>query len=273
LGLISWGVLKMNILKGMNRRTFLLNSVSFLCSSLIGLDGISRAFGFTDNKEKQNPLIAIIIDDIGFSRSQARRFLDLGVPITFAILPKLEKSRELAEEIHVKGHETMLHQPMEPHNSRLNPGPGALFVGYGAERIAEVVKENIAGIPYAVGVNNHMGSRLTECQVEINDVLNVIENNSLFFVDSFTSIHSVAYREASKRHMPSTFRNIFLDNLRNEAYILAQLYKLEQHACKYGSAVGIGHPFPETAKAISRYLAGPQNPSDYLAHISDVLYA
>jgi len=257
----------------MNRRTFLLNSASFLFSSLIGLDGMSRAFGFSEHEEKPLPRIAIIIDDIGFSRSQAKRFLDLGVPITFSILPKLEKSRVLAEEIHAEGHETMLHQPMEPHNSRLNPGPGALFVGYGAERIAGVVKENIAGIPYAVGVNNHMGSRLTECREEINEVLNVIENNSLFFVDSFTSIHSVAYREASRRHMPSTFRNIFLDNLRNDAYILAQLYKLEQHACKYGTAVGIGHPFSETAKAISRYLAGPQKPSDLLAHISDVLYA
>jgi polysaccharide deacetylase 2 family uncharacterized protein YibQ len=257
----------------MDRRTFLINSVSFLFSSLIGLDGMSRAFGFSENEEKPLPLIAIIIDDIGFSRSQARRFLDLGVPITFSILPKLENSRNLAEEIHAKGHEIMLHQPMEPHNSKINPGPGALFVGYGAERIARVVGENIACVPYALGVNNHMGSRLTECREEINEVLNVIENNSLFFVDSFTSIHSVAYWEASKRHMPSTFRNIFLDNLRNEASIIAQLYQLEQHACKYGNAVGIGHPFPETARAISLYLAGPKNPSDDLVPISKILYA
>src|SRR4030042_3956904 len=257
----------------MNRRTFLFNSVSFLFSSLIDLDGMSRAFGFSENEEKPLPRIAIIIDDIGFSRSQARRFLDLGVPITYAILTKPESTFDLAEEIHARGHEIMLHQPMEPHNSKLNPGPGALVVGYGAERIAEVVRENIADVPYTLGVNNHMGSRLTECKEEINEVLNVIENNALFFVDSFTSIHSVAFQEASRRHLPSTFRNVFLDNLRNEACIIAQLYQLEQHARRYGSAVGIGHPFPETARAISRFLAGQKNPSISLVHISKVLKA
>jgi hypothetical protein len=255
----------------MNRRTFLLNSTSILFGGLLGLDGLSRAFCFSDWKEKPLPRIAIIIDDIGFSRSLARRFLDLEVPITFAILPKLERSIDLAEEIHAQGHEIMLHQPMEAHNCRINPGPGALYVGYGAEKIAEVVRENIAGIPYALGVNNHMGSRLTECRQEINEVLNVIENNSLFFVDSFTSSRSIAYQEASRRHIPTTFRNIFLDNVRSEAYIINQLRILEKEAFKYGQAVGIGHPFPETARAISRFLSGSGNLSNFLVPISAVL--
>jgi uncharacterized protein len=255
----------------MNRRTFLINSASFLVSGLLGLDGLSRAFGFSEWKEKSFPRIAIIIDDIGFSRSLARKFLDLEVPITFAILPKLKRSIELAEEIHARGHEIMLHQPMEAHNSNINPGPGALYVGYGAEKIAEVVRENIAGIPYALGVNNHMGSRLTECRPEINEVLNVIEKNSFCFVDSFTSNRSIAYQEASRRHIPSAFRNIFLDNLRSEAYIINQLRILEKEAFKYGQAVGIGHPFPETARAISRFLAETESLSKYLFHISAVL--
>ena len=106
----------------MNRRTFLINSTSFLFSGLLGLNSPSRVFGFSDGDEKPLPRLAIIIDDIGFSRSIAQQFLNLKVPITFAILPKLEKSRDLAEEIHAQGHEIMLHQPMEAHNSRINPG-------------------------------------------------------------------------------------------------------------------------------------------------------
>lgn len=255
----------------MDRRTFLFKSSSFLAGSLFGLGGISKAFGFSNDDEKSLPHIAIIIDDIGYSRSQAHRFLDLDVPITFSILPRLEKSLDLAYEIHEKGHETMLHQPMEPHNNRLNPGPGALFVGDGAERIVEVVEENLSGIPYALGMNNHMGSRLTECREEINEVLDVIENNSLFFVDSFTSSHSVAFREASRRHMPSAFRNFFLDNSPNEAYISAQLDKLINHAYRFGRAVGIGHPYPETARAISHFLTGPGNPSNHMVYMSGIL--
>ncbi|MBI4763397.1 MAG: divergent polysaccharide deacetylase family protein [Deltaproteobacteria bacterium] len=255
----------------MKRRTFLLNSASLLFNGLLEVNGLSKAFGFSDGEPKPLPRIAIIIDDIGFSRSLAKRFLDLRVPITFAILPKLERSSDLAEEIHALGHEIILHQPMEAHDSKLNPGPGALFVGYGAERIAKVVRENIAGVPYALGVNNHMGSRLTECREEINQVLNVIEYNSLFFVDSITSSRSIAYQEASRRGIPSAFRNIFLDNFRSDAYIINQLRILEKEAFKYGRAVGIGHPFPETARAISRFLSGCGSLSEYLVPISAVL--
>ncbi|MFC1885380.1 divergent polysaccharide deacetylase family protein [Thermodesulfobacteriota bacterium] len=257
----------------MNRRTFLVNSASFLAGSLMGLNGVSKAFGFSGTEEKPLPRIAIIIDDIGYSRYKTRRFLSLGVPITFSILPKLEKSRDLADEIYAKGHEIMLHQPMEPHNGRLNPGPGALYVGYEAKRIEEILDENLYTIPHALGVNNHMGSRLTECRGKMNEVLDVIEDNSLFFVDSFTSSHSIAYKEASRRHVPAAFRNIFLDNHRSEKYIIGQLRKLEGHAFKYGRAVGIGHPLPETAKALSRFFSGPGNPSDCLVHISKVLKA
>lgn len=257
----------------MKRRTFLLSSASLLFNGLLGFNGLSPAFGFSDGEKQTLPRIAIIIDDIGFSRSQTKRFLDLKVPITFAILPKLEKSFDLAEEIHARGHEIMLHQPMEAHNSKISPGPGALYVGYGAERIAKVVRENIAGVPYALGVNNHMGSRLTECRQEVNEVLNVIENNSLFFVDSITSSRSIAYQEASRRGIPSAFRNIFLDNFRSEAYIINQLWILEKEAFKYGRAVGIGHPFPETARAISRFLTGHGSLSEYLVPISAILNA
>jgi polysaccharide deacetylase 2 family uncharacterized protein YibQ len=255
----------------MKRRTFLLTSASVLFNGLLGLNGLSAAIGFSDGEKQPLPRIAIIIDDIGFSRTPAKKFLDLEVPITFAILPKLKRSSALAEEIHALGHEVMLHQPMEAHDDRLNPGPGALYVGYGGERIARMVRENIAGVPHALGVNNHMGSRLTECRDEINQVLNVIENNSLFFVDSITSSRSIAYQEASRRRIPSAFRNIFLDNVRSEAYIINQLRVLETEAFKYGRAIGIGHPFPETARAISRFLAEPGRFSEYLVPISAVL--
>ena len=254
----------------MNRRSFLLNSVSLLFNGLLVFDGLSKAFGFSSEGRTFVPRIAIIIDDIGFSRSQAQRFLDLKAPITFAVLPKLKRSFELAEKIHARGHEILLHQPMEAHNSHLSPGPGALYVGYGPEKIARLIRENIAGVPYALGVNNHMGSRLTECREEINQVLNVIENQSLSFVDSITSSRSIAYQEANRRGIPSAFRNIFLDNFRNEDYIINQLRILEEEGRKTGRAVGIGHPFPETARAISRFLSGG-GLSESLVPISAVL--
>ncbi|NVL89627.1 MAG: divergent polysaccharide deacetylase family protein [Desulfobacterales bacterium] len=257
----------------MDRRSFLLKSASLLAGSLFGMNGFSRAFGFEEHESKTffKARMALIIDDIGYSFSRARQFLELGVPITFSILPRLASSYDLAVEIHDKGHEIMLHQPMEPYNSNLDPGPGALYVGYGSETIGNIVEENISDVPFAVGVNNHMGSRFTECRREINEALTVVKNRGLFFVDSFTSSRSIAYKVARRRHMVTARRNIFLDNHLDESAILSQLHKLRKHARKYGRAVGIGHPFPKTARAIERFLSGRMDHDVSLVHVSKVL--
>jgi len=257
----------------MDRRSFLLKSASLLAGSLFGMNGFSRAFGFEEHENKTffKTRIALIIDDIGYSFSRARQFLELGVPITFSILPRLANSYDLAVEIHDKGHEIMLHQPMEPYNSNLDPGPGALYVGYEAETIVSIMEENISDVPFAVGVNNHMGSRFTECHKAINEALAVVKNRGLFFVDSFTSSRSIAYKIARRLHMVTACRNIFLDNHLNESAILSQLHKLKKHARKYGRAVGIGHPFPETARAIEQFLSSRMDHDVSLVHVSKVL--
>jgi len=257
----------------MNRRAFLFKGAFFLAGSLFGSNAFSRAFAFEKlfNKSIFSPSIAIIIDDIGYSFSKARQFLELNVPITFSILPRLAKSNALAIEIRSRGHEIMLHQPMEPYNSKFDPGPGALYVGYEPDRIVSIVEENISDVPFAVGVNNHMGSRFTGCKKETNEVLKVVKERGLFFVDSLTSSNSVAYETARKLNMASARRNFFLDNYINESAIFSQLNKLKKHAQKYGQAVGIGHPFPETARAIGRFSKSLKDYEVSLVHVSKVI--
>jgi polysaccharide deacetylase 2 family uncharacterized protein YibQ len=258
----------------MDRRTFLLRSASLLAGSLFGVNSFSKAFAFEEyeNNYLSQPCIALIIDDIGYSFSRARRFLELGVPITFAILPRLAKSRTLAIEIHSEGHEIMLHQPMEPHNPHFDPGPGALHAGDRPETIVKIMEDNISYVPFAVGVNNHMGSRFTECCNEMNEALRVVKNKGLFFVDSLTSSRSKAYKVARRLRMVTGRRNIFVDNYLDESAVLSQLHKLQRHALRYGRAVGIGHPFPETARAIRQFLRRVKYDDVSMVHVSDVLY-
>jgi len=250
----------------MCRRDFLATGASFMLWSLLGLN--KRALAFEGTKKAH---IALIIDDMGGSLSIARRFLDLEAPVTFSILPRLTRSQDVALETHNQGQEIMLHQPMEPFNTHLDPGPGALYVGYEPEKIVSIVEENIAGMPFVTGVNNHMGSRFTACERDMIEVLGPIKKRGLFFVDSLTSRRSKAYKTAKALNMTTASRNIFLDNRPDESAILAQLNKLERHARKFGHAIGIGHPFRETARAIKIFLKGLDASCVSLVPVSGVL--
>jgi polysaccharide deacetylase 2 family uncharacterized protein YibQ len=257
----------------MDRREFLRRNISFVAGSFLSLGGFSKAFAFggCDRSSFSPPRIALIIDDIGFSSFRARKFLDLKIPITFSVLPRLKKSFDLAVEIHEKGHEIMLHQPMEPSNPELDPGPGALYLGFSAAKIARVIDENFGSVPFATGVNNHMGSKYTESQNEVNEVMKVINRGGLFFVDSLTTSHSKAYETARRMHLPSACRNRFLDNNLEESAIHFQLRRLMGCALRYGHAIGIGHPYPKTAEALDRFSDEFDQYGISLVHVSQVL--
>lgn len=260
--------------KNINRRRFLLKSAITTAGCLLGLTSFSKAFALEETKKNQNgSRISLIIDDIGYSVSRARRFLELDVPITFSILPRLADSASLSLEIKRSGHEIMLHQPMEPYNPSLDPGPGALYAGYGEERIMRVIEENISEIPFAAGINNHMGSKFTAIPDKMYHALRIVKEKNMFFVDSLTSNHSKGFATARSLNMAAAHRNIFLDNIVEESAILYQLLKLAKIAHEHGSAVGIGHPFPETASAIKTFCNRLTDSRVSLVHISEVIKA
>ena len=241
-----------NTRQRMNRRTFLIQSAGLLFGGLLTTQFPAAAEMFMP-PETADPRIALIIDDIGFNLRRAEQFLTAGIPITFSILPRLCCSESSAQALHEGGHELMLHQPMEPFNPKLDPGPGALYVGDKLQKIDRIMEENIAEVPYAIGINNHMGSRFTSCQKEMKEALKVVKANGLFFVDSLTTNRSMGYKTAIRLNMAAARRNIFLDYSPEEPSILLQINRLKRHAIKYGHAIGIGHPFMETARAIDSF--------------------
>lgn len=254
----------------MNRRQFLISSTAFMAGSLVGFNGLSKVWAFDQNSNTShlNSCIALIIDDIGFSISRAHQFLAFEVPMTYAILPRRPKTHELAYEIHGEGHEIMLHQPMEPFNAKLHPGPGALYVGDAANRIADTLEQNLSDVPFAIGVNNHMGSRFTSRKKEMKHTLSVIKEKELFFVDSLTSSRSTAYRTAKRLHIATACRNMFLDTNPDENAILSKLLQLKRHALKFGNAIGIGHPRDATARAIGRFIKDHMNADLSFVYVS-----
>ena len=271
-----------------HRRLFLLKGVAYLSGALFGLNlfsnakaGQSRIFPINTPSLEKLPLsefaprIAFIIDDIGSSISRAQAFLDLKMPMTFSILPKLQYSDLLAEEIYEQGQEIMLHQPMEPYGHEIDPGPGALYISYRDREIEEIMEENLSQIPQATGVNNHMGSRFTSCSSKVVEALKIIKQKDLFFVDSLTSSHSQAYKMARRLNMRTAPRNVFLDTSPDIRAIRRQLKHVKQYALKHGAAIGIGHPHLSTLTALYDFKReiNEKGPFFKLVSVSDLLPA
>jgi len=255
----------------MNRRAFIYKTAAFSIGSLLGLNSFSCSSDC--DASEHEPEIALIIDDIGFSRSRLDMFIELEMVMTFAVLPRLPMSPLLAEEMHSLGYEVMLHQPMEPADTSVDPGPGAVYVGDEGGRIAAILEENLAAFPYAVGVNNHMGSRFTECQREMTDVISILKDKGLYFVDSLTTSHSTGYRIVKCLDVAAARRNIFLDTVVEVSVIRKQLEKLKEFAVKNGAAIGIGHPFPETAEAISDFKKDLAGSNIRMVNVSELIPA
>ena len=254
----------------MDRRTFLAKSAGLLLGSLLGSRVPVSAESFFPTAACP-PRIALIIDDIGFNLRRAEQFLKADIPITFSVLPRLCWSVESALALHARGHEIMLHQPMEPFSTEVDPGPGAIFVDDRPDCIHQVVAENIATLPNVVGVNNHMGSKYTQQTQKMGQALDVVRNRGLFFVDSLTTWNSTAYACARQMGMSTIRRDLFLDNQREVPSVIRQMKRLRTRAQKHGSAIGIGHPRPDTAEGIMRFLETPESRDVSFVYISQIL--
>jgi len=194
--------------------------------------------------------LVIVMDDLGQDLRFARELAVLPVKVSFSVLPRLERAAEVAAIAAEHGRELLLHQPMEPMDGATSPGPGALFVGTPPSRVRQLVRENLARVPGAVGLNNHMGSRFTQDAAGVDAVLQVAADQGIFVIDSVTHPGSVLAERARALGVPVLKRDVFLDVVRDTGAILYQLRKAERMAGTRGDAVAIGHPHPETLEAL-----------------------
>jgi len=253
-----------------SRRTFLKQASFVAAAALLTPTKCLRA---ASNVVGPTPArLAIIIDDVGYHRRNARAFLQLGVPLTFSVLPQVPHSVQLAEDIHRAGHEIMLHQPMQPHSTVVDPGPGALYVQHTRIDMEAIIQQNLAELPFACGVNNHMGSLFTESRPLVSEMLDIFRQRSFFFVDSFTSSNSVAFRIARELNMVAAYRNVFIDNDRDADSIYRQLLKAKHRALRTGTAIAIGHPRPETVQVLDGFLKDSQLSGIELVYASAVAH-
>ncbi|MFN2387338.1 MAG: divergent polysaccharide deacetylase family protein [Thermoanaerobaculia bacterium] len=199
--------------------------------------------------------IAIVVDDLGNDDEAVRRLARLAQPVAGAVLPGLPGSAPAARALARAGKEVILHLPMEPHGyPRVRPGPGVVVRAQSEGEIAEIFSRDLASVPGAVGVNNHMGSAATADPRVMRIVLRAVAGRGLFFLDSRTTDATVAADLARELGVPSASRQVFLDRVATEPAVRAALEDLLQRARRDGAAVGVGHPYPATLEVLEEEL-------------------
>ncbi|WP_296341454.1 divergent polysaccharide deacetylase family protein [Reyranella sp.] len=216
------------------------------------------------------PLIAIVIDDVGLDRPRSRRAWELPGPMTMSFLPYAKDLREQAKAARAKGHELMLHLPMEP-NGRNDPGPNALLVSLSDAELRQRTNTALDSFDGFVGVNNHMGSRFTAFRPGMETVMRQFKTRGVMFLDSRTTAQSVGDQTAHEQGVPSIVRHVFLDDEETLDAVRRKLAETEAVARRQGFAVAIGHPHDVTLQALAEWLPTVQSKGLALAPSSAVL--
>jgi polysaccharide deacetylase 2 family uncharacterized protein YibQ len=215
--------------------------------------------------------LAIILDDLGSDRGAAEAIFALRYPLTISVLPNHEHSNEIAEEAERRGYQVLLHLPMQSVGNE-KPEAQELRPGMSAAEVSSLVAQLLQSVPGAVGVNNHQGSQATSDPALMNELMPVLRDRHLFYIDSRTTVATVAYDTAQSLRVPSAFRNVpFLDDVAEVGAVRKQLELALHGAREKGQAVAIGHPHPATLEALREILPRAQSEGVRLTFASDLV--
>jgi uncharacterized protein len=218
------------------------------------------------------PRLAIILDDLGGDPAAAEAIFALAYPLTVSVLPNHEHSVDIAKEAHRRGYQVMLHLPMQ---SIANEKPEAreLHPGMPAGEVSTLVDQFLQNVPDVAGVNNHEGSQATSDPALMSELMPVLRDRHLFYIDSRTTAATVAYDSAQSAGVLSAFRNVpFLDDVVQVAAVRKQLELALRGAREKGEAIAIGHPHPATLQALREVLPQAQAQGVRLVFASELVH-
>lgn len=234
----------------------------------LGAAAAQQSQGSSQNGAK----LAIILDDLGNDPHVAEEIFGMPYPLTISVLPNHEHSQEIAQEAERRGYQVMLHLPMQAVATE-KPEAKELRPGMPAGEVSRLVNQFLQDIPGAVGVNNHQGSEATADPALMRELMPVLRDHHLFYIDSRTTAATVAYETAQGSHVPSAFRNVpFLDDVTEVGAVRKQLELALREAREKGEAIAIGHPHPATLQALREVLPNAQSEGVRLTFASELVH-
>ncbi len=218
------------------------------------------------------PRLAIIIDDLGYADLVSGQLRELGIPLTAAVIPDSPFARSEAQLLHDYGLEEIIHLPMQPMDpANHHPRDQFVLVDSSDAEIQALLQKSMAAVPFAGGMNNHMGSLLTSDQQVMRRVLGLIKKQGLFFVDSKTTTATVAHAVARALKVRTALRDVFLDDVQTYEHTSAQIRRLVELARQNGKALAIGHPFPSTLAALKDSIPWLKEQKVEIVFVSEIL--
>lgn len=231
---------------------------TFMCPHCKTADAQNEA-NATANLFK-TPVMAIIIDDFGgFDRSGVEEMLNIPVPLTCAVIPFVDNTKQDSENAHAKGHEVILHMPMESHVKLPSEWYGPTYIAnYDSVAAAsQKLDACIAEVPMAKGVNIHIGSGVSRNKELMTGIIGHLKDKGMYFCDSRTHIDTACEQAAMASGLAYLGRDVFLEPHGMGGYANACRFLMEgaKIALEKGYSVAIGHVGREggasTAKAIA----------------------
>ncbi len=227
---------------------------------------MSLFFPAKDADAFSRPKIALIFDDLGESLKELKDLYALKIPLTISIIPDLKFSKNIGHIASRCGFTVFIHLPFEPEKSQGYQTSKYRFINSGLSKreIESLVKSYLNSLRMAVGVNNHMGSKATKDSRVMDIALNEIKKQGLIFIDSRTSLESIAYELADKKGLVCGYNEGFLDAADDPLTIEERMLELSGKAKEKGKIIVIAHPRKNTLKFLKENLKGLQKEIDFI---------
>jgi polysaccharide deacetylase 2 family uncharacterized protein YibQ len=220
----------------------------------------------------ESPRIAIIIDDLGYHLANGKRAIALPGAVSFSFLPGSPRARYLANQAHAAGKDVLLHLPLQASSSDPAIEPSEINLDMSRARVGSEFSEALAAVPHVIGINSHRGSLLTRHPGHMMWLMQEIaKREQLFFIDSYTTHHSVALQIAEESGVEATRRDVFLDPDRSPETVAREFKRMKELARRRGQVVAIGHPYPSTLELLERELPRLVEEGFELVSISEIV--
>ena len=196
-----------------------------------------------------NARLAIIFDDVSFP-SQVRAIKSLGIKATMSFFPP-SAIHPHTPELAAKEKFYMIHLPMEAMHFH-KAEPYTLRVGQSESQIEQRIRSIRKLFPRVHYINNHTGSKFTSDRESVKKLIRVLDKNHIKFIDSRTTAKTQVPAVMKLYGHKYMARDVFLDHNGDVASIKKQIALAVKIAKKYGTCIAIGHPHPNTIRALAQ---------------------